>query len=318
MTYKILITGATGFIGRRLVSQLKMQKKYFISIAIRQKKQDFFSSEVEKHFIDDIETTTDWSSILQNCDVIIHTAARVHIMNESEKDPLSEFRRVNKDGTLQLAKQAAANGVKRFIFISSIKVNGEETAINEIYKADDSVYPADPYAVSKYEAEQELLKLSAETGLEVVIIRPPLVYGPGVKGNFYYMLQWLKRGIPLPLGAIRNKRSLVYLDNLIDLIACCIEHPKATNQIFLVSDGEDLSTTELLKKISYSLGKTPRLLPIPSGLLKVAAILFGKKNLAQRLCGSLQVDISKTQTLLGWQPVVKTSEALKKTIREMD
>lgn len=316
MTDNILITGASGFIGRHLLSKLEKEKNYALRVAVRQKHQDSFASTIEKYLVDDINADTDWKSALSGCHVVIHTAARVHVMDETAKDPLAEFRRVNTEGTLHLARQASCHGVKRFIFISSIKVNGEETTINSSFKADDVVCPLDPYAMSKHEAEEGLLKIAAETGLEVVIIRPPLVYGPGVKGNFQRMLQWLKRGIPLPLGAVKNKRSFVYVDNLTDLIACCIEHPQAAGQVFLVSDGEDLSTTELLRKMGEALGKSPRLLPVPCSLLTMAATLVGKKAVAQRLFGSLRVDISKTQKRLNWQPMIKSGDALRETAIE--
>ena len=247
--------------------------------------------------------------------IVIHAAARVHVMSESSADPLAEFRKVNVDGTLNLARQAVAAGVRRFIFVSSIKVNGEGTEPGKPYKADDAPAPVDPYGISKLEAEHGLLALAAETGMEVVIIRPVLVYGPGVKANFRSMMNWLNKGIPLPLGSIRNKRSLVALDNLVDLIVTCIEHPAAANQVFLVSDGEDLSTTELLRRMGAALGKPARLLPLPGAWLNGAACLLGKGAIAQRLCGSLQVDIEKTRRLLGWTPPVTVDEALRKTAR---
>ncbi len=258
---------------------------------------------------------TDWSAALKGIEIIVHLAARVHVMNDSVSDPLAEFRRVNVEGTLNLAQQAVSGGVKRFVFISSIKVNGGNTLLNQPYFADDTPAPVDPYGISKYEAEEGLHSLAMETGLEVVIIRPPLVYGPGVKVNFRSMMQWLNRGLPLPFGAIHNKRSLVALDNLVDLIITCIEHPSAANQTFLAGDGEDLSTTELLRIMGQALGRPARLMPIPERLLEAVAVLLGKRALAQRLCASLQVDISKAKELLGWVPPVKTKEALHETAR---
>lgn len=263
--------------------------------------------------IGELAADSDWSAALDRADVVIHAAARVHVMNDAASDPLAEFRRVNVEGTLALARQAADAGVRRFVFISSIKVNGESTDPERPYRADDIPAPVDPYGISKEEAEQKLRVLALECGMEVVIIRPPLVYGPGVKANFQSMMNWLSRGIPLPLGAIRNRRSLVALDNLVDLIVICIDHPGAANQIFLVSDGEDLSTTELLQRMGRALGKPARLLPLPMSLLDFAARLLGKASIAQRLCGSLQVDISKTRELLGWEPPVSVDEALAKT-----
>jgi nucleoside-diphosphate-sugar epimerase len=234
-------------------------------------------------------------------------------MNDVATDPLAEFRRINVAGTLQLARQAAKAGVKRFVFISSIKVNGESTTLGQPYTAQQAPAPIDPYGVSKWEAEQQLLALATETGMEVVIIRPVLVYGPGVKANFLSMMKWLYKGVPLPLGAIHNKRSLVALDNLVDLIVTCIDHPQAANQTFLVSDGEDLSTTELLQRMSQALGKRPRLLPVPAWMLATASTVLGKKSISQRLCGSLQVDITHTRQQLDWTPPVSVDVALRKT-----
>jgi UDP-glucose 4-epimerase len=243
-------------------------------------------------------------------DVVIHCAGRAHVMHEHAADPLVEFRAVNLHGTLNLARQAAAAGVKRFIFLSSIKVNGEQTPQGKPYREDDTAAPLDPYGISKKEAEQGLLALAASTGMEVVIIRPVLVYGPGVKANFLSMMRWLQRGVPLPLGAIHNQRSLVALDNLVDLICVCMTHPAAANQVFLVSDGEDLSTTELLRRMARALNRPARLLPVPGFLLQSGAALLGRRALAQRLCGSLQVNIDKTRQLLGWAPPVSVDEAL--------
>lgn len=236
-------------------------------------------------------------------------------MDEKANDPLTAFRMVNVEGTLNLARHAAAAGVKRFVFISSVKVNGEGTSVGHPYTADDVPAPADPYGISKYEAEQELLALTTVTGMEVVIIRPVLVYGPGVKANMLSMMRWLHREIPLPLGAIDNRRSLVSIDNLVDLIVTCLDHPAAANQIFLASDGEDVSTTDLLRRMSACLGHPARLLPVPAGLLHCMAVLFGKSAVSQRLLGSLQVDIEKNRRLLGWSPPVTLNQALLSTAR---
>ncbi len=252
-----------------------------------------------------------WRESLVGVDSVIHCAARVHVMSDTEVDPLAAFRKVNVEGTLNLAEQAVRAGVRRFVFISSIKVNGEGTRSGKPYAADDTPAPSDPYGVSKLEAEQGLLALAGRTAMEVVIIRPVLVYGPGVKANFLNMMRWLDKGIPLPFGAIDNRRSLVALDNLVDLIITAINHPAAANQIFLISDGEDLSTTQLLRRTAAALGKNARLLPVPSWMLSSAAKLVGKDALSQRLCGSLQVDIQKTRTLLQWNPPVSVNDALK-------
>ena len=233
-------------------------------------------------------------------------------MDDSAVDPPSEFRNVNVDGTCALARQAAEAGVRRFIFISSIKVNGESTSLGLPYRAEDTPAPLDFYGISKFEAEQCLSKVAAETGMEVVIIRPPLVYGPRVKGNFAGMIKLVEKRIPLPLGAIHNKRSIVGIDNLVDLIIRCIDHPAAANQVFLAGDGEDLSTTELLRAVGKAMGKPARLIPVPAGLLQFGATLLGKKAMAQRLLGSLQVDISKTCELLDWKPPYTVEEGLRR------
>jgi nucleoside-diphosphate-sugar epimerase len=227
-------------------------------------------------------------------------------------NPLEEFRKVNTGATLQLAKQAAESGVKRFIFLSSIKVNGEMTSLGEPFKPDDNFVPVDPYGLSKYEAEQGLLALAKETDMEVVIIRPPLVYGPGVRANFASMMFWMKKGVPLPFGVIHNKRSLVALDNLVSFIIRCIDHPKAANEIFLISDNEDVSTTQLLSKVAKAYGKKACLIPVPVSWMKFAARLIGKADVANRLFSSLQVDSAKARDLLGWKPVVTMDEQLKK------
>ena len=306
----ILVTGATGFVGRALCERLKGHDA--LRIAVRNPVAGAWAepSDVVQAALDPAQ---DWRPALEGITTTVHCAARVHVMNDDAADPLREFRRINADGTLRLAAQAAEAGAGRFVFISSIKVNGESTVPGRPFTAQQAPAPIDPYGVSKWEAEQQLRKLSAETGMELVIIRPVLVYGPGVKANFLSMMKWLYKGVPLPLGAIHNKRSLVSLDNLVDLIVTCIDHPRAANQTFLVSDGEDLSTTELLQRMSRALGKRPRLLPVPAWTLETAAKVVGKQSIAQRLCGSLQVDISHTRERLGWTPPVSVDAALRKT-----
>jgi nucleoside-diphosphate-sugar epimerase len=245
---------------------------------------------------------------------VVHLAARVHVMNDKCLDPLNDFRRVNVDGTANLARQAASARVRRFVFLSSIKVNGELTEAGRPFTAFDVPAPVDPYGVSKHEAEQLLRKISAETGMEVVIIRSPLVYGPGVKANFESMMRWLVRGVPLPLAEMtENRRSLVALDNLVDLIVICLNHAAAGNRTFLVSDGEDLSTADLLNRMGAALGHPARLFSIPPALLKLGATLLHKPGLYQRLGGSLQLDITKTRQLLGWIPPLSVSEGLRRT-----
>lgn len=311
---RVLLTGATGFVGTGLTKRISGLTDLQLFAAVRQQMRSFPDG-VTAVPVADLTSDTDWREALEGVEVVIHSAARVHVMNDEAADSLAEYRRVNLAGTLNLARQAVDAGVKRFVFISSIKVNGEGTPPGRAFKADDAPAPVDPYGVSKLEAERELQVLAHETGLEVVIIRPVLVYGPGVKANFLSMMSWLQRRLPLPLGAIHNKRSMVALDNLVDLIITCIDHPQAANQVFLVSDGEDLSTTELLRRTGQALGRPARLLPVPAFLLKWAARLLGKPGIAQRLCGSLQVDISKTRTLLGWTPPVTVDDALIKTAR---
>tara|TARA_Y100000758_G_scaffold276990_1_gene222126 strand:- start:2396 stop:3109 length:714 start_codon:yes stop_codon:yes gene_type:complete len=235
-------------------------------------------------------------------------------MKDEMADPLAEYRRVNVDGTLNLARQAAAAGVKRFVFISSIGVNGNVNT--HPFTADDLPNPAEHYALSKWEAEQGLWQMQQETGMEVVIIRPPLVYGPGAPGNFGSLVRWVERGVPLPLGAVHNSRALVGIDNLVDLIVRCIDHPSAANQVFLAGDGEDLSTTGLLRGVAKAMGKRGILLPVPAGLLLFGATLLGRKAMAQRLLGSLQVDISKTCELLDWQPPYTVEEGLRRCFEQ--
>ncbi|TBV08274.1 UDP-glucose 4-epimerase family protein [Phytopseudomonas dryadis] len=306
----VLVTGGTGFVGGAVLSRLAAEGQYITAVV-----RDPLASlpgTVRMIVVPDFDVVTDWSDVLQGCGVIIHSAARTHVMNDQSIDPLAEFRKVNVDCTLNLARQAATAGIKRFIFISSIKVNGEGTPLGKPYNASDAPAPEDAYGQSKQEAEQGLVQLASETGMEVVIIRPPLVYGPGVKGNFASMIKLVEKGLPLPLGAIHNKRSLVGIDNLVDLIICCIDHPAAANQVFLAGDGEDLSTTELLGGVGKAMGKPARLIPLPTGLLQFGARLLGKKAMAQRLLGSLQVDISKTCELLDWKPPYTVQEGLRR------
>jgi len=309
---KVLITGVNGFVGKTLSDELVI-KGFNVNGTVRSVMSVDFPGAVTKFVIKDIDSKTDWQNALESVDVVIHLAGRVHVMKDTAIDALSEFRRVNVEGTLNLARQAVEAGVQRFIFISSIKVNGEGSILGQPYTPEDQPAPVDPYGISKREAEDGLRQLASETGMEVVIIRPPLVYGPGVKANFQSMMHWLDKGIPLPLGAIHNRRSLVSLDNLIDLIVTCIHHPAAANQIFIAGDGEDLSTTELLQRMAAALGKKAWLIPVPSFILEWGARLVGKQAITQKLCGSLQVDISKARDLLDWKPPVSVDEALRKT-----
>lgn len=309
----ILVTGASGFVGSAVVDRLVIHSEFTLRAALRQVNHQL-PPMVDVIQVDDLAPDTDWLTALQGIDVVVHTAARVHVIHDTATDPLIEFRRVNVEGTLNLARQSAAAGVKRFVFISSIKVNGEGTLLEKPYMADDSPAPLDPYGISKMEAEKGLQQLAMEAGIEVVIIRPPLVYGPGVKANFALIMKWISRGVPLPLGAVYNHRSLVALDNLVDFIIYCIDHPKAANEVFLLSDGEDVSTTELLQKVAKAFGKKTRLIPVPVWLMTFVAKLVGKSDVANRLFGSLQVDNSKARDLLGWQPLVTMDEQLKKMV----
>lgn len=271
-------------------------------------------AELKSFVVGNINAATIWSAALQDTDAVVHLAARAHVMHDTASDPLAEYRHVNTDGTLNLARQAVIAGVKRFVFISSIKVNGERTQLGCPYTANDVPAPRDAYGISKAQAEAGLRLLAEETGLEVVIIRPPLVYGPGVKANFAALMRAVQRGWPLPLGAVHNQRSLVALDNLVDFIVGCITDPKAANQTFLVSDGQDLSTSDLVRKMAQAAGVPARLLPVPVWALQAGASLLGKGDAVHRLCGNLQVDISKARTLLNWKPPMSVDEGLRKAL----
>jgi nucleoside-diphosphate-sugar epimerase len=307
-----LITGATGFVGSAILQRLLQGEHTGLLAAVRRDGVVLPGAVMPRRISSDMRMED--SDAFEGVQLVIHCAARAHIMKDESADPLTEFRKVNVQGTLNLAKQAAAGGVKRFIFLSSVKVNGEITKAGQPFTPDDKFIPSDPYGLSKYEAEQGLMMLAKQTGMEVVIIRPPLIYGPGVKANFAAMMHWLNKGLPLPLGAvITNQRSLVALDNLVDFIVTCIDHPKAANQIFLISDGEDVSTAELLRKTAKAIGKKALLIPVPVSLMRFAAKLIGKTDVGNRLFGSLQVDSSKARELLGWKPVISMEEQLQKT-----
>lgn len=307
----VLVTGASGFVGSALCARLRLDGHSVLGTVRR---LDSNRDGSQAAAIGNLASDTNWTASLKNADGVVHLAARVHMMADKSADPLTEFRRVNVHGTTALARQAAAAGVQRFVFLSSIKVNGEFTMPGEPFTADDTPAPIDPYGISKHEAEQSLRQIAAETGMEVVIIRSPLVYGPGVKANFRAMMHWLARGLPLPLATVtKNRRSLVALDNLVDLIATCLDHPSVANQTFLVSDGEDLSTADLLKRMGSAMGHPTRLFYLPPVLLRLGAVVVNKPGVYQRLCGSLQVDISKTKQLLGWSPPVSLDEGLHRT-----
>ncbi len=318
----ILVTGTNGFVGQALCGELRL--RYFQVRAVLRKPQALLP-ESEQTIIPAIDGCTDWSAALQGVDVVIHLAARVHVMHEEAADPLAEFRRVNVEGTANLARQAAQAGVKRLVYVSSVKVNGESTLSpnltpangeggQNVFAETDIPSPQDPYGVSKWEAEQALHRVAAETGLEVVIVRPPLVYGAGVKGNFVQMLRVLERGIPLPLASIRNWRSLIYLGNLVDALILCATHPAAAGQTYLVSDGEDVSTSDLLRWLGEAMGCPARLFPCPVTLLRLAGWLIGRTEQVERLAGSLRVDSGKIRRELGWAPPLSMAEGFRATV----
>lgn len=312
---KVLITGANGFVGRAVARYLKHHSAHEISCAVRGEEalQTIKDQDISVSVVGDINSETDWSMVLSGVECVVHSAARVHVMDD-EGDALPLYRQVNLEGTMQLAQQAVASGVKRFIFISSIKVNGEAATSETPFTDSDEPDPLDGYAVSKYEAERALQGFAQETGLEVVIIRPPLVYGPGVKANFLSMINWVAKGIPLPLGSIDNKRSLLYVDNLADLIQTCIVHPNAPGHTFLASDDNDVSVSELLELIARALERPNRAFPVPIGLLRLAGRLCRQEHKVSRLCDSLCVDISGTVHTLEWTPPFSVVEGLGATV----
>ncbi len=310
----ILITGATGFVGKALLQRLLADDESRRLVVAVRRGGHRWPEQVLPIVTGDLNSSTEWSSVLTGISVVVHSAACAHIMNDTAADSLAAFLTVNVDGTLNLAKQAAVAGVKRFVFISSVKVNGEYTSPGRAFTEADVPNPQDPYGQSKHVAEEGLRQLSANTGMEVVIIRPPLVYGLGVKANFAALMRAVKRGLPLPLGTVYNQRSIVALDNLVDFIVTCITHPQSAHQTFLVSDGKDLSTTELVRGIAQVAGVPARFLPMPVWALQAGASLVGKGDMVQRLCGNLQVDISKAQSLLGWVPPLSVEEGLRRAL----
>lgn len=312
---KILVTGATGFVGQRLLDYLP-ERGHLARAAVRRASSSV-DVKVDPIVVGEINGSTDWSRALQGVDVVVHLAARVHVMNETETDPLLAFREINTEGTRQLAEQAASLGVKRLVYLSTIKVNGEETFDKPFTASDPVNIPEDPYGQSKWEAEQLLKEIGERTGLEIVIIRPPLVYGPGVKANFLSLIKLARRGLPLPLSGIENRRTLVGLDNLVDLITTCCEHPAAAGQVFLAGDDETLSTPDLVRAISAALERKPRLFYFPPWLMQLGTRMLGKKAIWQRLAGSLAVDNSAAKQQLNWQPVSTLAEELMRTVQAM-
>ena len=308
---KILVTGASGFIGRAISAWLTSQSLEVVG-AVRQLPARA-QVDVDYRIVGGLDSGTDWRAALAGIDAIVHCAARVHVMRETADDPLAAFRSANVAGTERLARQAAALGVKRLVFISSIKVNGEESA--EGFNENDTPAPQDPYGQAKWEAEEMLSQVSKETGLEVVIVRPPLVYGPGVKGNLARLLSWVERGVPLPLAGIRNARSLIGIDNFTSALHACLTHPAAAGRTYLVCDGEDISTPELVRRLGRHLGKPARLFALPAPLLEGLAGLVGRRADVQRLTGSLIVDDSRVRRELGWLPPRTLDEGLAQMAR---
>ena len=311
----ILVTGATGFVGNAFVKKA-LSLGNDVRVVVRDSSSFSFDS-LQCFSVQDISKDTNWDGAFVGVDVIVHCAARAHLMRDISSSPLSAYREINVAGALNLAKQAAEAGVRRFVFISSIKVNGESTLPERPFVADDFPAPLDPYGVSKMEAEHGLRIIAAKTKMKLVIVRPPLIYGPGVRANFATLLRWVSYGVPMPFGAIHNARSIVSLDNLLDLLMICLWHPAAVGQTFLVSDGDDVSTTELLRRTAKAMGKKIFLLPVPVSYLEFGASLLGKYSVAHRLFSSLQVDIQKTRHLLGWDPPLTLDEGLKRVVDGM-
>jgi nucleoside-diphosphate-sugar epimerase len=301
----ICVSGAHGFVGTALCTDLEAHGHEVVR-AVRRAQ---LGCEVS---VGDINGNTDWISTLADCGAVVHLAARVHVMHDTAQDPLTLYRATNTDATLNLARQAAQAGVKRFVFVSTIKVNGEGR--DEPYRESDAPAPEDAYAISKWEAEQGLWQIAQETGLEVVILRPPLVYGPGVKANFRRLLDTVGRGWPLPLGAIRNRRSLLYLGNFVDAIRACVEHPAAAGQTFLLDDGQPVSTPELIRAVARAMRRPARLLAVPVGVLEFLGAMFGRRSAVARLTSSLHVDSSLIRTRLGWTPPYSMEAGLAATV----
>jgi len=311
---KILITGATGFVGGALLKQLGQMPGYHI-VALARRPIGDIPHNTTVVISDDFSVPDDDYPLLKGLDVVVHCGARAHQMHDNPETCLEEYRRVNVTGTLMLAKQAAEAKVKRFVYLSSIKVNGEMTEAGKSFTAEDTPAPADPYGVSKMEAELELQRFASSVGMELVIIRPVLVYGPGVRANFLTLMSLISKGIPLPFARVNNKRSFLYVGNLVEFIKVCMTHRAARNNIFLISDGEDLSTPSLIVKISKAFGRAAILLPVPVSLMVFCAAVLGKRAITTRLCSSLQVDLQKNSNLLDWKPPFSADQGIESTAK---
>jgi nucleoside-diphosphate-sugar epimerase len=315
MSTLVAVTGGTGFVGRAVVQQFAVRGlKVRASVRTNKAASELPNSEAAYITVGHIGSHTSWLNSLGGVNCVIHCAARTHVMKETEANGLAAYRAVNTAGTRRLAEQAAAAGVRRLVYLSSIKVNGEQTVLGAPFLFSDAPASEDPYGISKWEAEQALWEISKQTGLEVVVVRPPLVYGPGVKGNFLRLLNLIDKGLPLPLGAVKNLRSFIGLDNLVDLLIRCVDHPAALGQTFLVSDGQDISTPDLIRTLARMMNKPARLWPVPVPLLRAAGSLTGKRKEVERLVGSLRVDSKHTQDILGWSPPVSLEAGLQKMV----
>ena len=306
-----VVTGANGFVGAAAVAALRYMPGAVVPVVRSAGPEGSIA-------VGPIGPETDWSKALRGAECVIHTAARVHVMDGDGPGAAAQYRVVNVLGTRRLAEQAAAAGVRRLVFVSSVKVNGERTRLGTPFRADGPPMPEDAYGHSKLEAEQALRAIATVTGLEVVVVRAPLVYGPGVRANFAQLVRAVRRGIPLPFAEIDNRRSLVGLDNLVDLLLVCAQHSAAAGHTFMVSDGHDLSTPELIRGLARAMGRSPRLFPVPAGLLRIGGRLVGRSGAMERLTGSLQVDIQLTTQVLGWAPRVSVEAGLARTVAGPD
>lgn len=312
---RILVTGATGFVGRALIPLL-LDKGWNVSVALRTaRSQSDFHPAIRQHVVGEINGNTDWTNVLTDVDVVVHLAARVHVMRDQEADPLEAYRSVNVEGTKRLIEACVMAGVQRFVFMSSVKAVGEGNRNGKPYSETDPPEPIDPYGISKLEAEEVVNQVFEKSAMETVILRPPMVYGPGVKANMRRLMRGVQLGLPFPLASVKNLRSMIYVMNLADAVVACVERPEAAGQVFFVSDDEHLSTPELVAELAHLMGKKPRLFPIPTSLLRVGATLFGLRNEIDRLTESLVVDTSRIKETLGWSPPWSVHDGLRETVR---